>query len=113
MAREHKTPFPGDWSEKKGESVQEYFKRTDAMFEAIPADRIMSFPVADGRAFYFVFSEKPFVLQHIPHGDAWQIPAAHLKGLRIEDWKRQAEAKKLFQQDSASNAFATGGEEWF
>jgi len=66
MARFHKVPYPGDWVQKIGESTQDYFKRTDAMFEAIPADRIMFFPVADGRAFYFVFSEKPFVLQHIP-----------------------------------------------
>lgn len=97
MAQLHKSPYPGEWWFKKDENVQEYFQRTEILFKAIPAERIMSFPVADGHAVYYVFSEKPFVLQHIPYGDAWHIPAAHLRGLKVKDWRSRVKRIKLFQ----------------
>jgi hypothetical protein len=96
MARLHNKPFPGKWDKKPGESYQEYSNRTSALEAAIPWDRVMSFPVADGKACYFVKSEKPLVLQHIPLGDAYQIPDAHLRGLRPADWKKQKQFHKLF-----------------
>lgn len=39
---------------------------------------VISFPHADGKAFYMVFSLKPVNLIHIPIGDAWQSPYADL-----------------------------------
>ena len=54
-------------------------------FDAIPTDRIFSHPYADGRAYYYIVTEKPLVLQHIPYGDAWQLPYAHIRGLRLSD----------------------------
>jgi len=47
--------------------------------------KVVTFPFADGFAYYFIKSERPLILQHIPYGDAYQIPAAHLRGLRLED----------------------------
>lgn len=55
---------------------------------------ILRFPVADGYAMYLVQKTRPLTLQHIPFGDAWQIPAAHLRGLSMEDVKQQAAHNK-------------------
>lgn len=80
MARLHKHPYPGAWDFFGGD-----FTRLDKLLAEIPQDRIVSFPVADGFALYFVYSEKPLVLQHIPYGDAWQVDAALIRGLRLSD----------------------------
>ncbi len=42
-------------------------------------------PFADGFAYYIVVSMSPLKLQHVPYGDAWHAPAAHIRGLRKAD----------------------------
>jgi len=54
-------------------------------FEAIPSDRIYSYPCADSSAYYYIKSDNPLVLQHIPFCDGWTLPPAHLRGLRLSD----------------------------
>jgi hypothetical protein len=44
---------------------------------------IVRFPVADGAAQYMIANGTTLI--HLPLGDAWQIPAAHARGLRISD----------------------------
>jgi len=46
---------------------------------------LLAFPVADGYAHYRVSKASPLTLQHVPYGDAWRIPAAHIRGLRKVD----------------------------
>lgn len=77
--------YPGDWEFKAGEPFNDYAERTDKMLAAIPADKMIGFPVGDGRALYYVESLRPLRLQHIPYGDGYQISAAHLRGLRPGD----------------------------
>jgi hypothetical protein len=85
---------PPEWDPKK--SFQEHQKAEDdyvqKLADALKAQRpgnlvgrVVSFPIADGCAQYMVASEKPLQLVHLPLGDAWQIPAAHARGLRLSD----------------------------
>ncbi|MFQ5412625.1 MAG: hypothetical protein ACE5EC_10010 [Phycisphaerae bacterium] len=53
---------------------------------------LMSFPIADGAAVYRVSKESPLTLEHVPYADAWQIPHAHIRGIRKADVL--AEAKR-------------------
>lgn len=80
--------YPGDWSFHPGESFDTYHARTEALLNAIPQDKIIGFPVGDGKALYYVQSMRPLRLQHIPYGDAYRISAAHLRGLRLADVER-------------------------
>lgn len=112
MARLSKKQHPGNWG-FDGDSV-EYFARTDKLFKEIQENSlkvarrvagahysedatgfVMQFPVADGRAYYLVTKETPLTLQHIPIGDAWQIPPAHLRGITIADVYQQIK-QRLF-----------------
>ena len=107
MARLAKNPYPGNWEFNAKEGFDEYFKRTQAMLDKIPSDKVIQFPVADGSAMYFVkFTKTSVTLQHIPFGDAWQIPAAHIRGLRKVDVEqmidRTAGLKKLFAERKAN-----------
>lgn len=86
--------YPGDWEYHQGEDFDQYRERTDKMLEAIPKDRLISFPIADGHALYYVVSLKPLRLQHIPYGDAYQIPAPMMRGLRAADVQRLIEQEK-------------------
>jgi hypothetical protein len=86
--------YPGDWEFKQGESFEVYEKRTDALLKAIPADKIISFPIADGRAMYYVDSIRPLRLRHIPYGDAYRVLPATLRGLRPADVERMIAADK-------------------
>lgn len=50
--------------------------------------KVIRFPVADGYAQYMVLSTKPLALMHIESGDAYSIPAAHMRGLNLTEVKK-------------------------
>jgi len=95
--------YPGEWRYQVGEDWRAYDARTDKMFAELIArseqvdlattlvDVVVRFPIADGFAHYIVTADRPLTLQHIPVGDAWTIPEAHLRGLRAQDIRRDAE----------------------
>ena len=72
--------------EKQQEELSQLKQKspTDPETEGI-VDGIVRFPVADGFAVYRVVDDNPLTLQHIPIGDRYQIPDAHIRGLREED----------------------------
>lgn len=58
--------------------------------------KTVRFPCGDGYAVYIVWDVKPLTLVHVPVGDAWEIPAAHERGLTLADVRSQIEhAEKL------------------
>lgn len=59
------------------------------------AGKVVSFYVADGSAQYMVWTTKPLALLHLPLGDAYQIPDAHARGLRVSDIKDQVKRSSL------------------
>jgi len=48
---------------------------------------VVKFQVADGYAVYGVVREEPLELCYIGQGDFYTIPAAHIRGLELEDIK--------------------------
>lgn len=46
---------------------------------------LLSFPIADGYAFYTVTSASPLTVQHVNYGDAWSINGIMVKGLDRQD----------------------------
>lgn len=63
--------------------------------------RFVRFPFADGHAVYEVRGQKRYTLHHVPVGDAWEIPYAHLRGLRKDDID-----SNLAYQDMLSKMFS-------
>lgn len=100
MATLAKTSYPGDWDFHTGEDWKVHRDRTEKLFADIPIDKKISLPWADGAAFYYIKSEKPLVLQHIPYGDAWHVPYTQIRGLRLADVKamikREKSLRKMF-----------------
>lgn len=102
MAVLAKSPCPGDWGPRPDEELEAYLKRTEATLQCLLAESrkaaaegeavgtILQFPVADGRAYYVVVRERPLTLRHIPFGDGWRIPAAHVQGLTLRDVRDRA-----------------------
>lgn len=52
---------------------------------------IVRFQIADGYAQYMVWKEKPLTLVHLAIHDAWSIPEAHARGLRLADVRGMVE----------------------
>lgn len=80
------------------ESYSEYAEREEAAFQELlddPDEVVYRYPFADGYAFYRVDSWEPLVLQHVPFGDAWALPAPHIRGLRREDIERSVSAQSF------------------
>jgi hypothetical protein len=90
--------YPGNWDMQPNEPFDAYDKRTDAMLQAIPADKVISFPRGDGRAMYYVVSVRPLKLQHIPYGDAWTADPMTLRGLRAVDVEAMIESNKKMRE---------------
>ena len=78
-------------------TVQECIQVEQADLNAIGWDNIMSFPIADGKAFYKVVKEKPLTLQHIPFGDAYEAHPALIKGLDLDDLKAQRAIEAMWK----------------
>jgi hypothetical protein len=98
MAKLHEKAYPGNWEWAYGDDIDAQIKRTDDMFSAIDQDRVVRFHIADGYACYYVKSFAPLVLQLIPYGDAYQIPAAHMRGLRRADIEDMIEREKRLRE---------------
>jgi len=97
MASLHAQPYPGDWDYRIGDDWTTHNTRTDKMLADIPPDRVVRFPFADGHAHYFVFSERPLVLQHIPYGDAWHADPALIRGIRQIDIRKRVDADRIIR----------------
>lgn len=76
----------------------ESYKKTGSVLRCV-----LSFPYADGRAFYIVTNTKPLTLNPIPFGDGYRLPAWQLRGLLIADIKRM-----LDQQIALDNLLEGG-----
>lgn len=64
---------------------------------------VVSFPYADGAAFYMVASLRPVALIHLPIGDAWRLPDAHERGLTAKDLRKHVESAKALSQIFGGN----------
>jgi hypothetical protein len=76
-------------------------ERSAVAFEKLRAEReVVQFGVADGYASYLVVSRKPLTLQHIAYMDGYQIPYAHIRGLRLADvefmLQREGKVRQMF-----------------
>lgn len=114
MAKLSNTPVPG-FDDAIGGDISSYFERQDKILKdlqdkeaALPEGAyegvILRFPHADGYAMYLVEKTSPLTLQHIPYGDAWELPAAYLRGIDIEDVKAQAESNRARRSFFATRA---------
>lgn len=103
---------PG-FEQQKGETLDAFFKRTSALLEQMTAKAnalpegeyvgaILSFPIADGKALYLVDKVKPLTLTPIQFLDGYQIPAAHIRGLTLDDVRHQVARDKAMAAMFAS-----------
>lgn len=66
---------------------------------------IVRFPIADGAATYMIADAERLIW--LPLGDAWQIPDAHSRGLRISELAAQlAQARKMRELFAAKRGTA-------
>lgn len=97
--------FDEFWLYKKGEEYNAYMERVEAKFSELRVTArnlpdgevvgaLLKFPVGDGYAHYRVVKEKPLTLEHIPLGDAWQIPLPHIRGITKQDVLKQQQRLK-------------------
>lgn len=76
-------------------------KLQDGGYNGPNTGEIVRFGIADGYAQYMVAEKgRSMVLIHLPLGDEWDIPAAHMRGLTrkdiLEDIRRSKAMDKLF-----------------
>lgn len=76
-----------DMFKAQEKALSELQQVSDKLPPDIMKGRVVKWPVADGYAYYIVSETKPLTLQHIPFLDAYAIPAAHLRGLNLQDIK--------------------------
>ena len=106
MAKLTAKDAPG-FEQQKDENVHAFYTRTAALLDqmmakanALPEGEyvgaILSFPIADGKALYLVDKVKPLTLMPIPYMDGYQIPAAHIRGLTLDDVRQQVQREKAF-----------------
>jgi len=105
MAQLAKKPCKGDWTFSEGwsERHEEQLAELQKESQAVDPNKslvgaLVSFPIADGYATYRVAKDKPLTLEHVPYGDAYQVPYVMIRGLRRVDVIRQIAGQKKLQQ---------------
>lgn len=95
MATLAKKQCPGDWEnmdimdelilplQEASNKIDARAARSSKLISLV--DALIQFPYADSFAMYRVIKDTPLTLQHVPYCDAWQISAAHIRGLRRAD----------------------------
>lgn len=85
-----------DYSKATETVYQELLKKSNSLDDDEVEGALLSFPVADGSALYLVTKASPLTLQHVPLWDAYQIPAAHLSGLRLAHVQAQVKQARAW-----------------
>jgi hypothetical protein len=93
---------PEDWRAHMEEQDAALKKIEEASKKALetndPIGFIMSFSVADGKALYRVASIKPLSLEHVPYGDAYQVPPAMIRGINITEVRQAMERARIWDK---------------
>jgi hypothetical protein len=85
----------GEWIEELANLARKHKgtgKNADLIGETIHFQR------GDGYAMYLVWKTSPLQLVHLPVGDAWAIPEAHSRGLRVSDVRQQVEGEQRMRE---------------
>ncbi len=57
-----------------------------------------------------MIKENPLTLQHIPEGDAYEVPHALIRGLRYSDLENQRYYDEMWQRISDNRKEVNGGD---
>ena len=99
MAKLLSTPAAGEWNQLNGETFSAYMIRAGEELQTlVSTGKVITFPVADGNAFYVVVKEKPLTLRWIPYGDKWQVHPATIRGLTLKDVQKMIEGEKWMRE---------------
>lgn len=86
------------WMTQEEQQISDY--RATLTNRGSVIGKVVQYPIADGYAQYMVVKEKPLQLVHLSVGDGYQIPDAHLRGLKLSDIiaeiRRQTKMAELF-----------------
>jgi len=89
----------GWWQSK---DIRDEYRWLEEQVANQPSDgikgRYISFPVADGKAVYYVEKLRPLTLRPVMFGDCYQIPDAHIRGLTRSDIEEMVEREKRIQE---------------
>ena len=98
--------FEFDYSSSDGyeaydKAVEDYLTRLAAWCRDNGSGELVgetiSFPVADGKAVYMVYRERPCALIHVPIGDAYQADAILERGIRLADVREHVRREKAIR----------------
>lgn len=89
-------PFP-EYEDFNGD-FDAFIDASEEALNAIPKDRLFYVPFADSYAYYYVVSLRPLVLQHIPYGDAWELPAREIEELTAKKVQNTIDTSILFRK---------------
>lgn len=92
MARLKPGPYPGNWDTDVKKNFSAELRRTDLMFASLLKKQprstsrsyvgaVLSFPIADGAAYYVVVQDHPLTVQHLLIDDGWRANRCTIAGI--------------------------------
>ncbi len=100
MAKLTQTPicisagYDGDWREREAAAIEAAQAKARKAAKGDLVGEIIRFHIADGYAEYMVVKQRPLTLSHLNIGDGYQIPKAHMRGLRLADVQHLVEGER-------------------
>lgn len=94
------------YSVRAGKAFAALQAESDALPDGEVVGAMISFPWADGHAFYRVMRAKPLQVAHIPYMDAWHVDPLMIRGLRVADVLKMLERHRGLKGMSSSRGKA-------
>ena len=96
--------YRGDWQKEEEDQLNRFAKRFKAKNTGDAVGAVVRWQRADGYACYMVASENPLQLAHIDHGDGYQVEAALIRGINLEEIKQMVEHERAMSELFGSHA---------
>lgn len=97
--------YRDNWQKEEATQLERAAREFRAENAGDTVGEVVRWQRADGYAQYMVVSEEPLELAHIDHGDGYQIEAALIRGLILEDIQdmvnRERSIKEMFAKHRA------------
>lgn len=90
--------YYGDWRADEKRELDGYARGYRDLNEGDTVGEIIRWRRADGYAQYMVVCEEPLELAHITHGDGYEVEAALIRGLILEDIQDMVSRERSFKE---------------
>jgi hypothetical protein len=90
--------YTEDWAKKEADNLYRYRQQFKSENAGDAVGEVIKWQRADGYAQYMVVSEEPLKLAHVNHGDGYEVEAALIRGINLEEVRQMVDRERALSE---------------